>query len=775
MTNALRAFIIKELHLLILVVERIFMLSLLKYLKHSVVPILIIILLLVVQAVCDLKLPDYTSTIVNNGIQNGGIVDSVPIVIRGSTLKQLQLFMSAEDTVTVQNNYTLISKDTMSEKEYEKDIKRYPDAEQEEVYIKNDTSDKVYDELNQAFGRAFVALSLLEQNPKQLETIKQQILSGLPADQQEEASQMPMISFLSQLPQSTLQEINKSMASKLDQLPDTYISQGAAPAIREEYKVIGINTDRMQFWYMIKEGLQMVLVALISLASVVLVTVIAARVAANLGRNLRSNMFSKVLAFSNWELDQFSTASLITRTTNDIQQVQLLLPMLLRIVFYAPIIAIGGILKVARSQKSMLWVIALAVGAIFLVVGFLFVVVLPKMKKMQSVIDRLNQVTREILSGLWVIRAFSTQRHEEERFDGANQSLMRLNLFINRVMSCMFPLMMFIMNAIAILVVWVGAHGVNDGTMQVGNMMAVIQYTMQIILAFLLISMISIMLPRATVSAKRIEEVLNAPLNLKDPRQPQEFIRRRRGYVEFREVSFRYPHAEEDVLHDISFVARPGETTAIIGSTGSGKSTLVNLIPRFYDVTGGEILVDGVDVRNVTQRRLRNLIGYVPQKGVLFSGTIESNIKYGEPDLSDTRMRKAANVAQAKEFILEKPDQYLDPITQGGGNVSGGQKQRLSIARAVAKDPEIYIFDDSFSALDYRTDAKLRAALKKYTKSGTVIIVAQRISTILDAEQIIVLDQGKIVGKGTHKDLLKDCEVYYEIAASQLSEEELKS
>ena len=751
------------------------MLGLLKHLKRSIFPILAIVLLLVVQAICDLWLPDYTSTIVNNGIQQGGVVDSVPVVLRGSTLEQLQLFMSSDDRTTVQNNYTLISTDNMDQKTYDKDVKKYPTAANEDVYIKGETSQKVYDQLNVIFGRSFMALTVLNQNPQQLEPMKKQIISGLPAEQQAAAANLSAVQLLAQLPQTTLNEISKEIYSQIDQLPDTYMVQAAAPSIRDEYKAVGINTDRMQIFYIVKEGLQMVAIALISLLSVVLVTIIAARVAATLGRTLRSQMFSKVLGFSNWELDQFSTASLITRTTNDVQQVQLLLPVLLRIVFYAPIIAIGGIIKVANSQESMLWVIALAVGAIFLVVAFLFTVVLPKMQKMQTTIDWLNRVTREILSGLWVIRAFSTQKHEQERFDDANKSLTRLNLFVNRVMSCMFPLMMFIMNTIAILVVWVGAHGVDDGTMQVGNMMAVIQYTMQIIMAFLMISMISIMLPRASVASKRIEEVLRTPAVIKDPQQAQKFISRQKGYVEFRDVSFRYPHAESDVLHSISFVAKPGETTAIIGSTGSGKSTLVNLIPRFYDVTGGEILVDGVDVRNASQKDLRERIGYVPQKGVLFSGTIESNIKYGKAELPDEKMEEAAKIAQAQKFISEKENRYQDPVAQGGGNVSGGQKQRLSIARAIAKDPEIYIFDDSFSALDYQTDVKLRSALKKHTKDSTVIIVAQRISTIMDAEQILVLDNGEIVGRGTHKELLKNCDVYYEIATSQLSEEELQS
>ena len=482
-----------------------------------------------------------------------------------------------------------------------------------------------------------------------------------------------------------------------------------------------------------------------------------------------------MVGFSNGEFDKFSTASLITRSTNDIQQIQLLTVMILRMVLYAPILAIGGIYQVFHTNVDMSWIIALAVGIIVAIVLVLFLIVMPKFKVVQNQVDRLNLVSREILTGLPVIRAFSTQKHEEQRFDEANKALTRTNLFVNRAMTFMMPLMMLVMNAISILIIWVGGHSINDGAMQVGDMMAFIQYTMQIIMSFLMICMISVMLPRAAVSATRVDEVLTSDTLIHDPKEPDRFDEQGNGEVSFDHVSFRYPGAEEDVLHDITFTAKPGQTTAFIGSTGSGKSTLVNLIPRFYDVTEGKITIDGKDIREVSQHDLRDRLGYVPQKGVLFSGDIASNILYGNPDGSEAEMEEAAQIAQAEEFISHKQKKYHSPIAQGGSNVSGGQKQRLSIARAIAKHPDVYIFDDSFSALDYKTDVTLRQALKKKTKDSTVLIVAQRISTILHAEQIIVLDDGKVVGIGTHKELLKNCETYYQIAASQLSEKELEA
>ena len=506
----------------------------------------------------------------------------------------------------------------------------------------------------------------------------------------------------------------------------------------------------------------------------VMVGLLASRIAASTGRDLRSGIFKKVVGFSSGEFDKFSTASLITRSTNDIQQIQLVIVMLLRMVLYAPIIGIGGVIKVLNTNVSMSWIIALAVVLISILVFTLFIVAMPKFKMLQNLVDKLNLVTREILTGLPVIRAFSTEKHEEERFDKANRDLTRTNLFVNRAMTLMMPTMMLIMNGVSVLIVWVGANGINDGQMQVGDMMAFIQYTMQIIMAFLMICMISIMLPRASVSASRVDEILTSETMIHDAKNPKKIEDKKDGSVEFDHVSFQYPNAEEDVLHDISFVAEAGKTTAFIGSTGSGKSTLVNLIPRFYDVTGGTIRINGVDIRDVSQHDLREKLGYVSQKGILFSGTIASNIMYGNTKGTEEEMKEAARIAQAEEFIDAKPEQFESPISQGGANVSGGQKQRLSIARAIAKNPDIYIFDDSFSALDYKTDVTLRKALQEHTSNSVVLIVAQRISTILHAEQIIVLDEGKIAGKGTHKELLKNCEVYRQIAMSQLSEEELR-
>lgn len=563
-------------------------------------------------------------------------------------------------------------------------------------------------------------------------------------------------------------------SGQMEDLPDSMVEQAVAAYIQSAYEKIGIDVGDISSRYILATGGKMLLLAGLGMAASILVGLMASRVGAGLGRSLRERVFRKVVGFSNGEFDKFSTASLITRSTNDIQQIQLLTVMILRMVLYAPIMAIGGIWNVFHTNVDMSWIIALAVILIFLLVAVLFAVVMPKFRILQNLVDRLNLVSREILTGLSVIRAFGTEKHEEERFDDANKDLTRANLFVNRAMTFMMPTMMLIMNGISVLIVWVGGHSIDEGTMQVGDMMAFIQYTMQIIMAFLMICMISIMLPRAAVAAGRVDEVLTSETAIRDQEVPEHLPEEGKGLVEFDHVSFRYPGAGKDVLHDIHFIARPGETTAIIGSTGSGKSTLVNLIPRFYDVTEGSIRIDGKDIRTVTQHELREKIGYVPQKGMLFSGTIASNIAYSDEEMSSERIQEAAKIAQAKQFIEEKPDGYDSPISQGGGNVSGGQKQRLSIARAVAKHPDIFIFDDSFSALDYKTDTVLRQALKEKTKDSTVIIIAQRISTILHAEQIIVLDEGQIAGIGTHEELLKNCEAYYQIASSQLSQTELE-
>ena len=544
--------------------------------------------------------------------------------------------------------------------------------------------------------------------------------------------------------------------------------------IKEIYKELGVDTDALQNNYIILAGIEMLEVSLVSMVSAVLVMLFSSKVAAKLGKTLREKVFTKVLTFSTEELNKFSTASLITRSTNDIQQIQQLITMLFRVVVYAPIIGIGGFIKVlTNTDNSMAWIIGVAILAILFVVGTLFIIAMPKFKKLQELTDKLNLVSREILTGLQVIRAFNKEKWEENRFDNANKDLTKTNVFVNKAMSMMMPLLMLIMNAITVLIIWQGGHSVDEGLLQVGDMMAFIQYTMQIVMSFLMISMISIMLPRASVSANRINEIVDTIPKIKDKNDTKKFNPNKKGLVEFKNVSFRYPDADAEILEDINFTAKPGETTAIIGSTGSGKSTVVNLIPRFYDVTGGELLIDGVNIKDVSQKDLRDIIGFVPQKGILFSGTIESNIKYSDENMSDKRMIEAAEIAQATEFIDSKENKYKDAIAQGGGNVSGGQKQRLSIARAIAKDPEIFVFDDSFSALDFKTDSKLREALSEKTENKTVIIVAQRISTILNADQIIVLDEGKVVGIGKHEELMKDNETYRQIALSQLSEEEL--
>ena len=585
---------------------------------------------------------------------------------------------------------------------------------------------------------------------------------------------MTVLDILKMMPQEQKQAFVSEIEKKTEELPDTITEQAAVNYVKEAYADLGIDMDELQFRYLFSTGAKMIGLAFLGMAASVLVGFLASRVGAAAGRDLRGRVFKKVVGYSSNEFDHFSTASLITRSTNDIQQVQFIIVMLLRIVLYAPILAIGGIVQVFQTNVSMSWIIGLAVVLIALVVLVLFAVAMPKFKSLQKLVDKVNLVMREILTGLPVIRAFSTEKHEEKRFDKANMDLMKTNLFVNRAMTFMMPIMMLIMNGISVLIMWSGAKGINDGQMQVGDMMAFIQYTMQIIMGFLMICMLSVMLPRAAVAADRVDEVLSSRTVIHDPKTPKKFEEKQKGVLTFDHVSFKYPGADENVLEDITFTAKPGETTAIIGSTGSGKSTLVNLIPRFYDVTDGSIRLDGTDIREVTQHDLRDKLGYVPQKGLLFSGDIASNIMFGNPEGGGQEMKEAAQIAQATEFIEAKPNKYESPISQGGSNVSGGQKQRLSIARAIAKRPEVFIFDDSFSALDYKTDVALRKALKKRTKESTVLIVAQRISTILNAEQIIVLDDGKIAGIGTHKELLRNCEVYKQIAASQLSEKELQ-
>lgn len=709
------------------------------YLRRFFLPVLGIVALLVIQAVCDLSLPDYTSKIVNVGIQQGGIENPAPEQIRQSEMEKLLLLVPEESRDAVLEKYTLNT---------EKDPA---------VYEQKRLSGKEQEDLNGILEKPIFLVYMLESGQ----------VEGMPGEITPEILQGMEAQGIS------LDQVMDELDQKLGEMEGSILTQSDILYVQQEYEALGVDVGAIQIQYIVIAGLKMLGLALAAMLATVIVTLLASRTAAGVAKNLRNDVFQKVVSFSNQEFEKFSTASLITRSTNDIQQIQMLLVLLLRIVFYAPIVAVGGCIMALQKNSSMFWVIGVAMVAVLSLVVVLFSITMPRFKLMQKLVDKLNLVSREILSGLWVIRAFGTQKYEEKRFDGVNRDLTKTNLFVNRVMTCMMPAMMLTMNAVTVLIVWVGADRINAGGMQVGDLMAFIQYTMQIVMSFLMISMMSIMLPRATVSANRIQEVLETEVEIADPARPEDFVPSKTGEVEFQDVSFRYPGADEDVLENITFTAKKGETTAFIGSTGSGKSTLVNLIPRFYDVTKGRILVNGRDVREVTQHELRARIGYVPQKGVLFSGTIESNLKYGGDSISDRDMEQAAQIAQATEFIGAKPDGYQSEISQGGGNVSGGQKQRLSIARAIAKHPEIYIFDDSFSALDYKTDVALRKELKEKTAGATVLIVAQRISTILHAEQIIVLDEGKIVGKGTHEGLLQSCEVYQQIALSQLSKEEL--
>ena len=746
--------------------------KLLKYLRPFAGAIIVAIMLLFVQAISDLSLPSYMSNIVNVGIQQKGIEDAVPKAIKSSELNKLLLFINSDDKKVVEDNYKLIRKEELSDDDYEKYIKQYPELANEDIYVLDTKSKDVKRKLNEILGRPMLITSLFESG----DATKLIGDSGnvMAAPEGVDMANMDPFMMLSNMPEEQVLEIIKGINEKLDEMPESMVTQSAVTYVREQYKELGIDIDKVQTNYLFMAGAKMLGVALIGTIAAVIVTFIAARIAAALGRNLRKDVFNKVVGFSNAEFDRFSTASLITRTTNDIQQIMMLIVMGLRIVFYAPILGIGGIVKVVKSGAGMGWVIVVAVVSILSLVGVLFVFAIPKFKMVQKLVDKLNLVTRESLTGMLVIRAFSTEKYEEEKFERANMNLTKTNLFVNRAMSMMMPLMMFIMNGVTLLIVWVGSHRVDSGVMQVGDMMAFMQYVMQIIMAFLMISMVSVILPRALVSAGRVSEVLNTDIAIKNIENPVSFKVEEKGEIEFKNVSFKYPGADEYILKDINFKAKSGETTAFIGSTGSGKSTLINLIPRFYDVTSGEILIDGENIKNVSLHDLREKIGFVPQKGMLFSGTIESNLKYGGEHISDEYMHKAAEIAQATEFISSKESGFNTEISQGGTNVSGGQKQRLAIARALAKNSEIFIFDDSFSALDFKTDAKLRKAINEELSDSTLLIVAQRISTIMNADQILVLDEGKVVGKGTHKELMENCEVYRQIALSQLSKEELQ-
>ena len=734
--------------------------KLFQFLKPYAPRVLLILCVLVVQAYCDLSLPTYTSNIVNVGIQQSGIDEEIPENISEEEMNRLLLFVSEDDRQDIQDAYEKSSESF----DYDGEVLTLKDS------VKSDN--EKLDALTEEMKLPMMLTAGFENGSdttKQMEGQLKEQMSQVPG-----IEKMSVFDIFGMMDDTQRAAIVDKITEQMDKMPDSILDQAAISYVKSTYEQIGLDTGHMSTVYILKTGAKMLGLAALGMAASILACLMASRVGAKVGRGLRRDTFRKVIGFSNAEFDKFSTASLITRSTNDIQQIQFLTVMILRIVLYAPVMAIGGILKVSKTNVDMFWIIGLAVLLIVMVVAVLFIVVMPKFKIVQNMVDKLNLVSREILTGLPVIRAFHTEKHEEERFDEANKDLTKLNLFVNRAMTFMMPTMMLVMNGITVLIVWVGGHSINDGAMQVGDMMAFIQYAMQIIMSFLMICMISVMLPRAAVSAERVDEVLKSETKIHDPKEPKTLPKNGKGEVAFEHVSFHYPGADENVLEDITFTAKPGETTAFIGSTGCGKSTLVNLIPRFYDVTEGKITIDGQDVRDLTQHELRDKLGYVPQKGVLFSGNIASNIMFGNPAGSEQEMTEAAQIAQAVEFIDTKPERYKSPISQGGANVSGGQKQRLSIARAIAKHPDVYIFDDSFSALDYKTDTVLRSALKEKTTDSVVLIVAQRISTILHAEQIIVLDDGKIVGKGTHEELLKTCDAYYQIAASQLSESELK-
>lgn len=750
--------------------------KLMRYLKPFRLSILAVVVLLVIQAFSDLSLPQYTSDIVDVGIQQGGIEDTALEAVRVSTYQKMQYFMSSEDSEYLTKYYKYVGKDSSSESEYKEYLEDYPILETEDIYVL-DTNDKdVKEKISTILAKPLFITAILEGSIS-MESDSDEVTTESNSDSfiPEELQGQDIFAALSMMPEEQVAEFTEGISTEMEKVPSSIMAQSAVLVAKQEYEAIGIDVDRMQIAYIAIAGLKMLGLAVVGMLAAIIVGYLASRIAAGTSKNIRSLVFKKVVGFSNAEFDKFSTASLITRSTNDVQQVQMLLVMMFRMVLYAPILGIGGIIKVTNTETNMAWIIAVAVGTILVLVGTLMAIAMPKFKSMQKLVDRLNLVTREILTGLPVIRAFSREKHEEKRFDLANQDLKRTNLFVNRTMTFMMPVMMFVMNGITIMIIWFGGKGIDTGNLQVGDMMAFIQYTMQIVMSFLMLTMVSIMLPRAAVSANRIMEVLDTESLIVDPKDKKSFNPSKKGVVEFKNMSFRYPNAEEDVLVDINFTAKPGETTAIIGSTGSGKSTLINLIPRLYDATEGEILVDGVNVKDISQHDLRAKIGFVPQKGVLFSGTIDSNLRYGKQEATEDDIKRAARIAQAQDFIEQKPEQYDETISQGGSNVSGGQKQRLSIARAIAKDPDIYIFDDSFSALDFKTDATLRRALHEEITDSTIIIVAQRISTILHAEQIIVLDEGRIVGKGTHAELLTSCDVYRQIASSQLSDKEIEA
>lgn len=745
------------------------MTKLAKYAKPYIGSLILCVLLLFGQAMCDLNLPNLMSDIVNVGIQQSGIEDALPKAVSRNGLDFLKVFLTSGEKQEIDSIYKLVETGSAEASQYEGD---YPLVKENDIYVLDSEDTEAVGKASSAYGKGtmtflnFMKKMAKEQGaPMEDAASQNDNLEDVDFDQLYEA--LPM---LQQMPESAFDESRKAAAGT----DESILSQMGVSMTKLFYGELGVDTGVIQSRYILMTGLNMLLITLAGALATILVSLIATRVGAGIARSLRHDVFAKVESFSLAEFDRYSTASLITRTTNDITQMQLLVIMGIRMICYAPIMGVGGIVMAVRSSPSMTWIIALGVAILIGMILVVFAIAMPKFKIIQKLVDKLNLVTRENLSGMMVIRAFGTQKFEENRFDKANQDLTGTNLFVNRVMVFLMPSMMFMMNAISLVIVWVGAHQIEQATMQVGDMMAFMQYAMQIIMSFLMIAMMFIMVPRAAVSGDRIAEVLATEPTVTDDQKPLTFGGRPKGEVEFRDVSFRYQNAESDVLENITFTAKPGQTTAFIGSTGSGKSTLINLIPRFYDPTKGQILIDGKDIRRISQHELRDYIGYVPQKGVLFSGDIASNLRYGDREATDEELRTAAGIAQATDFIEATEGGFHNDISQGGSNVSGGQKQRLSIARALVKKAPIYIFDDSFSALDFKTDAALRKALKKQTGDSTVLIVAQRVSTIMNAEQIVVLDEGKIVGIGAHKELMKSCKTYQEIAQSQLSKEELE-
>lgn len=745
--------------------------KLIKYLGRYKLQCLLVLVLLVVQALCDLALPDYTADIMDTGIMQKGIDRVSPKVISESSMQDIKLFMTEDEQKTVDESYELI--DSISDTDL---LPLKSDTADGKVYKRTEDNSEKLDELDKAMQTPMAVCAMAKQ--MKLDEMKQTD-SGLQSSQQ---GQQMTPEMLEKLKGKTMLDMLKmggsglafreNMADKLKDMSDMSMSQSAKAYIQQEYTALGVDLDSLEKSYLWIAGLKMLGMAGLIMLCTIAVGFLAARIGAGIGLDLRVGVFKKVISFSNQEMDGFSTSSLITRSTNDIQQIQMVLTIMLRMCLYAPILGIGGMIRVLDTNTSMMWIIGVAVLAVSLLIGVLMIIAMPKFKIMQKKVDKLNLVTREILTGLPVIRAFSREKHEEKRFDETNTDLTKTMLFTHRTMSFMFPSMTLVMNGVSILIVWIASKQIDMGKLQVGSMTAFITYAMMIIMSFLMLTMISVFLPRAAVAAERVDEVLTSESTVKDKPDADPERKITDGTVKFDHVNFRYHNADADVLEDIDFTAQKGKTTAIIGSTGSGKSTLVHLIPRFYDVTAGKITIDGVDVRDYTQHNLREAIGFVPQKGVLFSGDIDSNLAFGCPDASHEQLEKAAQIAQATEFITAKPDGFKSEIAQGGNNVSGGQKQRLSIARAIAKKPKILVFDDSFSALDFKTDVALRKALGENVKDSTIIIVAQRIVTIMNADEIIVLDEGRIAGKGTHLELLKNCEVYDQIVRSQLSEDE---